>query len=71
MISGSQTLHLSLRQHYPDQVQRVGALRPLSLSAPRLLYCSKCNLDASYTQPPAMETINSPSTVVAAVISPA
>lgn len=45
----------SLRRHYPDQVQRVGArvlpLRPLSLSAPRLLFHAQCNADATHTQP--------------------
>src|SRR5918998_5340585 len=71
----------SLRRHYPDQVQRVGARvsppRPLSLSAPRLLSCAKVNPSAPYAQPPlaplptAPQTINSPSAVVAAVISPA
>ena len=48
------------------------ARRPLSLSAPRLLYHLQCNPVAPYAQPPPAtpETINSPSMVVAAVISP-
>src|SRR5215210_945979 len=58
---------ISLRRHYPDQVQRVGASAPSQPHGSPDLLCSQCNLPPA-PAPPALQS--NPSTVAASVIPP-